>query len=183
MENTESRVHTPAPEPEKLRIDVGCGKNPKEGFVGIDSIDFGQKYVLDVRNGLPFADDSVDEVHSSHFVEHLDGPERVGFFNELHRVMKKGATALIITPNWSHPCAFGDPTHKFPPLSGWYPLYLNKAWRDTQAPHCGYSCDFDHVIAGSWDAWLEPRNQEFKQFAMNQYINSWRDLICTFTKR
>lgn len=176
-------VPKPEPLPEIIKCDIGCGKNTPEGWIGIDAIDFGQKHVLDVRKGLPFADSSVDEVRSSHFVEHLTGAERITFFNELYRVLKPKATALIVTPNWSHACAYGDPTHQWPPMSAWYPLYLNKAWRDAQSPHVGYTCDFDHVVAGSWDPSIESRNQEYKQVAMNQYTNCWRDLIVTLTKR
>lgn len=171
----------PAP---PLRIDVGCGKTTPEGWEGVDAIDFGQKHVHDVRKGMPWlADNSVDEVRSSHFVEHLTGTERIAFFNELWRVMKKDATALIITPNWSHACAYGDPTHQWPPMSQWYPLYLHRDWRATNAPHAAYTCHFDHVIAGSWDAGLEVRTMEYRQFAMHNYINGWRDLIVTLTKR
>lgn len=96
-----------------IKLDIGCGKTTPEGWVGIDAIDFGQKHVLDVRK-VPYQDDSVDEVRSSHFVEHLTGAERIHFFNELYRVMKNGATAQIVTPNWSHSCAYGDPTHQWP---------------------------------------------------------------------
>jgi len=176
---------TPGTDPASpLRLDIGCGKTTPEGWVGIDAIDFGQKHVHDVRKGLTWlTDDSVDEVRSSHFVEHLTGSERIDFFNELHRVMKPKATALIITPNWSHACAYGDPTHQWPPMSQWYPLYLNKAWRDTQAPHAPYDCDFDHIVAGSWDPIIESRNAEFKSYAMSNYTNTWRDLIVTLTKR
>jgi hypothetical protein len=39
------------------------------------------------------------------------------------------------------------------------------------------------VFGGSWDQWLETRNQEFKTFAMNRHVNSWRDLVVTLTKR
>lgn len=167
-----------------LRLDIGCGRTTPEGWEGVDQIDFGQKHVHDIRRGLPWVkDNSVDEVRSSHFVEHLTGAERVEFFNELYRVMKPKATALIITPNWSHACAYGDPTHQWPPMSQWYPLYLLKAWRDVNAPHAGYTCDFDHIVAGSWDPMLESRNPEHKQFAMNSYTNAWRDLIVTLTKR
>lgn len=167
-----------------LRLDIGCGKTTPEGWEGVDSIDFGQKHVHDVRNGLHWlADNSVDEVRSSHFVEHLTGAERIGFFNELWRVMKPKATALIVTPNWSHSCAYGDPTHQWPPMSQWYPLYLHKDWRAANAPHTSYTCDFDHVVAGSWDGSIETRNGEYKQFAMANYTNAWRDLIVTLTKR
>jgi hypothetical protein len=168
-----------------LKLDIGCGKNKVSGFEGIDSIAFeGVDHVLDVRQiPWPFEDNSVDEVHSSHFVEHLTGEERVSFFNELSRVMKKGAQARIITPHWSHACAYGDPTHQWPPMSEWFAYYLNKGWRDQNAPHTGYTCDFDFTVAGSWDPWLETRNQETKVFAMNRYINSYRDLIVTLVAK
>lgn len=167
----------------RVCIDIGCGKNPREGFVGIDAINFGQKHVLDVRKGIPYKPNAVDEVHSSHFVEHLTGPERVNFFNDLWRVMKNGATATIITPNWSHACAYGDPTHQWPPMSPWWPLYLDKQWRDGNAPHVGFKCDFVGGVAGSWDARLNGRNPEFTQNAMNEQTNAWRDLIVTLTAR
>jgi hypothetical protein len=169
--------------PDVIRLDIGCGRTKEEGWIGVDSIDFGQKHILDVRKGLPYKDGEVDTVRSSHFVEHLTGAERIDFFNELFRVMKVGAQAQIITPCWSHSCAYGDPTHQWPPMSQWYPLYLNKAWRDTQSPHVPYTCDFDYVIAGSWDQSLECRTMEYKQAAMNTQINGWRDLIVTLTKR
>jgi SAM-dependent methyltransferase len=170
--------------PELVKLDFGCGPRPKEGFQGIDILDFGQTHKLDVRKTpWPWEDSSVSEAHASHFVEHLTGEERVDFFNELYRVLLPGASALIVTPNWSHSCAYGDPTHKWPPMSGWWPLYLSKGWRKDNAPHVGYVCDFDFIIAGGWDQRLEPRNAEFKTFAMNNYVDSLRDLIVTLTKR
>src|SRR5262249_42658475 len=107
----------------------------------------------------------------------------ITFFNELYRVLKVGAQALIVTPDWSHSSAYGDPTHQWPPMSGWYPLYLLKAWRDVNAPHVPYVCDFDFVLAGGWYQWLSTRNDEFKQFAMQRYINSQTEVIVTLTKR
>lgn len=176
-------IHVSKAEPVRFCIDIGSGKNPKAGFVGIDAIDFGQKYVHDVRKGLPFEANTVDEVNSSHFVEHLTGTERVAFFNDLYRVMKVGAVATIVTPNWSHACAYGDPTHQWPPMSSWYALYLDKSWRDSQAPHGAYTCDFVGSVAGKWDARLNGRDYEFTQVAMNNETNAWRDLVCTLTKR
>jgi predicted SAM-dependent methyltransferase len=197
-------------QPAILKLDIGCGKTTPDGWEGVDSLDFGQKHVFNVvtqskvwyrqnheyqmgdRQQPPdvpryepwgFADNSVSEVRSSHFVEHLTGEQRLFFFNELFRVMKPGATALIITPNWSHSCAYGDPTHQWPPMSQWFPLYLNKQWLEVNGPHVAFHCDFDHVVAGSWDQAIEGRNAEHKQFAMNSYTNAWRDLIVTLTKR
>lgn len=168
-----------------MKLDLGCGKNKAPGFYGVDSLPFEESdFCFDLRQTpWPWEEGSVEEARASHFVEHLSGEERIPFFNELYRVLKPKAIATIVTPDWSHSCAYGDPTHKWPPMSGWYPLYLNKAWREVNAPHVGYTCDFDYQIAGSWDEWLVPRNQEFKIFAMQRYINSQRDLIVHLTRR
>lgn len=170
------------------KLDFGCGKNKLPGFEGVDSIAFeGVDHVMDVRQTpWKWEDNSIDEAHSSHFVEHLDGPERVAFFNELYRVLKPGASVRIICPYWSHNRAYGDPTHKFPPISDWTFYYLNKGWRDMNAPHVGYTCDFEWVIAGTWDpndTYVASRNQETKVTLMTRNINCTVDIVVTLTKR
>lgn len=127
-------------------------------------------------------DNSVDEIHTSHFVEHLSREEWVPFFNEAHRVLKVGSLMRVIVPHFSHSCAWGDPTHKSF-CSEWMAYYLNKGWRDVNGPHTGYTCDFDYAVAGTWDEWLSVRNMEVKTFAMTRYVNSYRDLILNLTKR
>lgn len=169
-------------EEKPLKLDFGCGRNPRPEFEGVDAIDFGQKHVMDLRRTWPWKDQTVDEAFSSHFVEHLDGPERVFFMNELYRVMKFGATAVIITPHWSNDCAYGDPTHKWPPLSNWSAQYWNKAWRDMNAPHCGYTCDFDWVIGVGWDAAVVNFNQERQMYMANHDRNAVRDIYFNLTK-
>jgi hypothetical protein len=193
-----------------LKLDLGCGTRKTKSqdefpFLGVDKLGFDQvdlicdlaeptwvfktlEYVPEFGESLPlgnwrFQDNSVDEVFCSHFLEHLSGQERVLFFNELYRVLKPGARALMITPDWSHACAYGDPTHKWPPVSSWYALYLNKAWRDINAPHVTFTCDFDWTHAVAWEEWLNSRNNETKTFALQHYINSTRDLHITLTKR
>ncbi len=189
--NAEANVAVDVPE-ELIKLDLGCGKNKVSGFTGVDSIKFDNvDEVVDLTKPWPWKDDSISEVYSSHFIEHLTMEERVHFFNELYRVLKFGSGARIITPHWSHACAYGDPSHKSPPVSEWFYLYLNKAWRDGNSPHVDsryasgplvLNCDFDFVTAGSWDQWLETRSQPTKEFAMARYINSYRDLIMTVTK-
>ena len=177
-----SRKEEVAIPPGDIKLDLGCGKSPSVGFDGVDILDFGQKHKLDLRKTpWPWKDASVSEAYSSHFVEHLTGAERIPFFNELYRVMKVGATARIITPEWSHARAYGDPTHQWPPMSGWYPLYLNKGWRDINGPHVPYTCDFDFVVAVGWDQWLNVRAD--KEFPLAHYTNTVSDLIVTLTKK
>lgn len=171
-----------------FRLDLGCGPHPKEGFTGVDQIAFpGVDIELDLRQyPWPWKDNSVDEVHSSHFVEHLTGKERVPFFNELYRVLKPGAKATIICPNWSHERAYGDPTHEWPPISTWTFFYLKKEWRDSQAPHVGYTCDFDYGVVGTHDpndTYVSYRNQEAKFAMMYRNVNTTTDIITTLTKR
>ena len=169
---------------EPLKLDFGCGPRKREGFKGADSINFpGVDFIMDIRKTpWPWADESVDEAHASHFVEHLDGSERVKFFNELYRVMKKGAQVMIVVPDWSNDCAYGDPTHKFPPMSRWSFLYLNKGWRDQNAPHSGYDCNFEGPIGGNLEQWVTLKSEEAKIFNSQHYINALRELVCTLTK-
>jgi hypothetical protein len=178
--------------PALLKLDIGCGKNKATGFHGVDQHAFeGVDTVLDVRVApWPWADESVGELHSSHFVEHLTSLERVTFFNEAYRVLMWAGTVRIITPNWSHECAYGDPTHQWPPLSGWVARYLQKAWRVRNAPHTdaeqtkgfGYTCDFDWRISGTWDGWLKDRSNEEKAFWMQRGVNSTLELIIDLVK-
>lgn len=195
-----------------IKLDIGCGKNKTKSndqfpFLGVDIMPFeGVDLVCDLskdiwifdqkyKDSVPdefrvsagdswtLKENSVDEVFCSHFIEHLDGTERILFFNELFKVMKPGAKALIIAPDWSHCCSYGDPTHKYPPISVFFALYLNKAWRDANAAHVGYTCDFDWMHGASWDEWLNTRSQEVKEFAMQRYVNSARDIHITLSKR
>jgi len=171
-----------------IKLDIGCGKNKIAGWTGIDAIVFdGVDIVHDVRERpWPFEDDSVDEVHSSHFLEHLTGTERISFFNEMYRVLKPKATARIITPAWSNERAYGDPTHQWPPVTSWTYLYLNKDWRTGNAPHVSYTCDFDAVMCGTLDpndTFVSLRNDETKGNLMRYNINTNVDLIATVTKK
>lgn len=166
-----------------MKLDLGCGKNKKEGFTGVDSIAFdGVDVVADLREPWQWEDGSVDEVHCSHTLEHLAWPERVHFFNELYRVLKPGAKATIVIPHWTSARYYGDPTHK-EPFSEFGFYYLNKEWRGSNAPHTGYTCDFDSTWGYSLHPALGSRNQEFQQFAVQWYKEACTDIIATVTRR
>lgn len=175
-----------------MKLDIGCGKNKKgPDWHGVDQYAMdGVDTVMDVRQKWPWEDASVDEVHCSHFLEHLEAGERVKFFNELHRVLKPGAKATIICPHWASGRAYGDPTHKWPPVSGMMAHYLSASWRETQAPHTdarwnpdGYSCDFDHVGGYSLHQSLLVKNPETVQWMMQFAIEATPDIHFTLTKR
>lgn len=186
-----------------MKLDLGCGKNKREGFIGVDTMAFdGVDIVLNLAEKMqiansfdpllphtvwkpwPWEKESVEEVHCSHFLEHLTNAERVHFYNELYRVMKTGAKCQLIVPHWSSGRAYGDPTHQWPPVVEFSLYYLDKAWRDMNAPHCGLTCDF-HATWGyaplphPWQA----RSQEVQIFAINHYREVAQDLIATLMKR
>lgn len=173
-----------------MKLDLGCGKNKKEGYIGVDALPLeGVDVVADLRQAWPWTDGVVDEVHCSHFVEHLTGPERCHFVNELWRVLKPGANATLIVPSWTSNRAYGDPTHQWPPVSEMWFYYLGKEWRATQAPHTdkqhwpqGFSCDFDVTWGYGMHPQLLTRNDEFRQFALAWYREAAQDIHATLTR-
>jgi|SRR5437868_5648763 len=88
-------------QPSPSRVELGCGSHKREGFFGIDiqagpTVDL----VLDIeRQRLPFPDDSVDHVYSSHTFEHLAAPgSPIQTLREIMRVTKHGGLVEIWTP-------------------------------------------------------------------------------------
>lgn len=166
-----------------LQLDLGCGPNPKPGYEGVDSIDFGQPHKVDLRKPWPWKDGSVNSAHCSHFLEHLSGTERVHFFNELYRVLVSKAQATIIVPHWSSERAYGDPTHQWPPVVFFSFFYLNADWRKQNAPHTGFKCDFEATGGNSLVQQWAARNQETQAFAQTHYMNVAQDLHVTIIKK
>ena len=175
-----------------MKIDIGCGPNKKEGFIGVDQYAFpGVDHVVNVaKDRLPFDDGSVEEVHASHFVVHVTATERCHLMNELFRVMKPGAKMAMIVPHWGSNRAYGDPTHQWPPISEMWFYYLDKKWRAEQAPHTdksnwpeGYDCDFTATWGYSMHPTLHTRNSEYQQFALSFYKEAALDIIATLTRK
>jgi hypothetical protein len=168
-----------------MRLDLGCGTLKREGFVGVDIRQFpGVDVVGDLgKETWPWPDDSIEEVHCSHMVEHLTWTERIFFFNELYRVLKTGAKALVVIPHWCSPRYYGDPTHK-EPMSEYAFAHMNRAWREKEAPHTDfYTCDFDYTIGYSVNALLHTRNIDYQQYALTWLKGAADDMATTLVKR
>lgn len=174
-----------------MKLDIGCGTQKQPGFVGVDSIAFpGVDMVFDLKGDWPIEDGSVEEVYAAHVIEHFTGTERVHVMNELYRVMIPGAKATIITPHWASCRAYGDPTHQWPPVSEFWFFYLSKEWRATQAPHTdaansptGFNCDFEATWGYNPHQSLLTRNQDYVQFAFQNYKEAVQDIHATLTRR
>jgi hypothetical protein len=82
-----------------LYLDIGCKDKKKQGYIGIDILNFGQEIVWDIRYGIPFADSTVEKIYCSHLLEHLENKDIQDFFIEMHRVCKDGAEIELRAPH------------------------------------------------------------------------------------
>ena len=94
------------------KLNFGCGKAIKEGFVNVDfqkgegidkSFDF-------LKYPYPFEDNTFDYVLIDNVLEHLEDPTSV--MKEIWRICNNGALVEIIVPYYNSYYAYADPTHK-----------------------------------------------------------------------
>lgn len=188
---------------EPIKLSLACGGNKPEGFKGVDITKTKDtNYVLDLLT-FPwheFADNSVDEIECSNFVEHIPHGDAqhdlfFQFFDEIHRILKPAefdpanpniavkGFARITAPYYSSMRAWQDPTHQRAISEASF-LYLNKQWRiDNKLDHYPVACDFDfsygYVITPEW----QNRSQEAQTFAVQHYLNVVSDIQVLLTKR
>lgn len=90
---------------EHLRISIGSGvkvgHDQARGYKCLDKIDLGlgADYIHDVRDGLPWGDNEVDEFYCRHFLEHLTPQEAIDFLNECWRCIKPDGVLRIEVPH------------------------------------------------------------------------------------
>jgi hypothetical protein len=171
-----------------FKLNLGCGMRRIEGFLGVDMektpvTDF----VWDLtKTPWPVDDGVVDEAACEHFFEHLTGPQRVKFMEELYRMLKPGAKTQVVTPYWSSMRAVQDFTHQWPPVCEYSFLYFNKGWREqnllTHGPY-DIKCDFDFGYGYGLDGDFMVKNNELQLYGVKHYNNVANDLIVTLTKR
>jgi glycosyltransferase involved in cell wall biosynthesis len=105
-----------------LKIDIGGGLFPREGYKTIDLED--GDITADLNDGIPLPDNSVGVLNASHVIEHLRDPIKT--MREIHRVLAHGGWAFIEVPSTEGNGAWCDPTH----VSFWnedsFPYYTNK---------------------------------------------------------
>lgn len=171
-----------------LKLDLGCGEHKKEGFLGVDRSKVkGVDQVVDLsKYPWPWKDGSVGEVHCSHFFEHVPGMMRPRFMDELHRILEKGAKAVIIVPYGNSDRAVQDYTHAWPPVVAESFLYFNKEWRTKNGlTHGDYAmkCDFDFGYGYALDPSVATRSADVQQFSLRHYQNAASDLMVTLTKK
>jgi len=80
-------------------VNIGCGYRPLSGWVNLDLVPGYAEIVWDIRNGLPFKDQSVTALFCEHVIEHLTKEDGMRLVREFRRVVQKGGVARISTPD------------------------------------------------------------------------------------
>lgn len=99
------------------RLNIGCGRNIKEGWINIDSAPLsGVDLVCNLEEvrQIPIAlpEGSVELFYLSHVLEHVR--DSLGLMEELWRLASPGAVAVIRVPHGASDDAWEDPTHVRP---------------------------------------------------------------------
>jgi SAM-dependent methyltransferase len=108
---------------------IGCGNNPEKrikhgdinsGWKDLTRLDIDPACKPDVLHDLnvtpyPFADNTFDEIHAYHVLEHFGRQgDWKGFFEqfgEFWRILKPDGYLCALVPAWDSPWAWGDPGH------------------------------------------------------------------------
>jgi predicted SAM-dependent methyltransferase len=95
-----------------MKLNLGCGKNIKSGYVNLDiALLPGVDVVCDLNRGwLPFKESRFDEVYIRHVLEHLEGFSSV--IEDIVRILKPEGLLKVEAPHCSSSTAYSDPTHR-----------------------------------------------------------------------
>jgi hypothetical protein len=194
-----------APSTLSLRLDLGCGQNPKEGFEGVDLYGDKATHKVDLfKFPWPFKDNSVEEIHASHLLEHVParevekrdlvtdkGPtdERFlgqdmlfAFMDECYRIMKVDAWMHVVVPSGRSNRAFWDPTHRRFFMQETF-LYFARDWRKMNGlDHYRVGCNFGVDVGHSMPNEEGLRSQEVQQDRVMHLWNTTVDWIAKLKK-
>lgn len=174
-----------------VKLDLAAGQNCREGFESVDLPGTGAKHEVDLlRYPWPFADSSVDELHCSHFIEHIpmthvldDGTPTGGtdsrdaffrFFDECFRVLRPGGIMTVVCPVARSNRAFQDPTHRRFIVAETF-FYLSAEWRKAQRlDHYKVVCDFKGDVGHSYPSEFNAYVPEVQQ---RKFLHEWNTLL------
>lgn len=92
-------------------LNLGCGQKLIKDAINVDVTSYpGVDQVVDL-SVFPWhwADNSVDGIHSSHFIEHL--PDQKQFLDECYRILKPGGFLRLCVPHSSNCVSIGCMGH------------------------------------------------------------------------
>ncbi|MFE2496869.1 class I SAM-dependent methyltransferase [Streptomyces scopuliridis] len=81
------------------KVQIGGGAHRIDGFFNIDAVPPAD-LLWDIREGVPLQNNSVTEIFSEHFLEHIDYPHSVkNYVREAHRVLLQGGRIITGVPD------------------------------------------------------------------------------------
>ncbi len=97
---------------ESKKLNIGCGRDVKIGYVNLDSVKLsGVDFVHNLNEyPWPFKDNSFEEIYCDNILEHLDSI--IDPMEEIFRILKNEGRVIIKVPIYPSIWAMADPTHK-----------------------------------------------------------------------
>jgi predicted SAM-dependent methyltransferase len=173
-----------------IKLDLAAGQTPREGFEGVDWWYKGAQHVVDLRQyPWPWEDGSVDELHCSHYCEHIEmgyiqhqGVEKdtlFAFFDECYRILKPGGNMTVIVPCGRSNRGFQDPTHRRFFVAETF-LYASAEWRAiNKLDHYNTNCNFGVNCGHTMSAEMGLLHPEAQARRFNESWNTIYDWHCT----
>lgn len=131
---------------EEIVLELGCGSRKRHrDAIGIDLKDYpGVDIVGDALDILKrFPNNSVSAVYSYHFFEHLE--EVTAYMTELNRIMKQDGSLQVVTPHFSNPYYYSDPTHRTHYGLYSFAYFCGNVFFRRQVPRYDQDLDFELV--------------------------------------
>lgn len=86
-----------------LKLNLGCGKDYKQGYINIDKYDTSADANWDIEH-IPLNDRTVSQIICSDFLEHLPHNQVLFLLKELNRLIKPEGRLIIIVPDLPSLC-------------------------------------------------------------------------------
>jgi len=85
-----------------LKLNIACGRDYKEGFINIDSVERENELdmIIDVTKEFPFEKESVEYIYAEQFIEHLNWIQGSRFLRDCFYVLKRGGILRLVLPDY-----------------------------------------------------------------------------------
>lgn len=128
---------------------------------------------------------SIGEATIENFLEYLEAPERIEFFNELSDAMAVDSKVHITVPYYSHSQALSNWCIKPPGFTEHSFLFLSKHWRAERPQYytAPYQCNFalvnfEYDMVSDWTT----RHDFVRSFGVAHYLGTVTRLYVTLIK-
>ncbi|MCU0365451.1 MAG: class I SAM-dependent methyltransferase [Ignavibacteriaceae bacterium] len=93
------------------KLNLGCGKDIKDGYINLDIVDYGGNMIHNINSfPYPFEENYFDEIYASHVLEHLNSFHHT--ISEIYRILKPNGILTVYAPFFLNTKYFGEPDHK-----------------------------------------------------------------------